>query len=118
MATVLLVDDAQFQRTRCAKLLMDHGYQVEEAENGRVAVQKYEEIRPDVVLMDITMPVLDGINALKEIRERYPDANVVMCTALGQQSMVIEAIKAGAKDFIVKPFEQDKVLQAISKLTG
>lgn len=116
MPTVLIVDDAQFMRMRCAKLLEKNGFQVIEAENGRLAVQMYVEAKPDAVLLDITMPEMDGLAALKEIRQIDPQAKVAMLTALGQQGMVIEAIKAGAKDFIVKPFEQDRVLDALHKL--
>ncbi|MGI6208604.1 MAG: response regulator [Anaerolineae bacterium] len=116
MATVLIVDDAQFMRMRCAKLLEKSGYQVIEAENGRLAVEEYQRSRPDAVLMDVTMPEMDGLAALKAIRQVDPNARVAMLTALGQQGVVIEAIKAGARDFIVKPFEPDRVLDALSRL--
>ena len=116
MAKVLIVDDAQFMRMRCAKLLEKNGFDVVEAENGRLAVEMYQPARPDAVLMDITMPEMDGLTALKEIRQIDPKARVAMLTALGQQGVVIEAIKAGARDFIVKPFEQDRVLEALQKL--
>jgi two-component system chemotaxis response regulator CheY len=116
MAKVLIVDDAQFMRMRCAKLLEKNGFDVVEAENGRLAVEMYQQVRPDAVLMDITMPEMDGLAALKEIRQIDPKARVAMLTALGQQGVVIEAIKAGARDFIVKPFEQDRVLEALQKL--
>ena len=116
MAKVLIVDDAQFMRMRCAKLLEKNGFDVVEAENGRLAVEMYQQTRPDAVLMDITMPEMDGLTALKEIRQIDPKARVAMLTALGQQGVVIEAIKAGARDFIVKPFEQDRVLEALQKL--
>ncbi|MGQ9554353.1 MAG: response regulator [Anaerolineae bacterium] len=116
MPKVLVVDDAQFMRMRCAKLLEKYGFEVMEAENGRLAVEAYRQARPDAVLMDITMPEMDGLTALKEIRQIDPQARVAMLTALGQQGIVIEAIKAGAKDFIVKPFEQDRVLDALHKL--
>ena len=115
MARILVVDDAAFMRMRCSKLLMENGHDVEEAENGQEAIKKYEITRPDLVLMDITMPVMDGITAVKEIRSRFPEARVVMVSALGQQSMVIEAIKAGARDFVVKPFQPDKILATVSK---
>lgn len=115
MAKILLVDDAAFMRMRCAKLLTEHGYEVDEAENGQEAVNKYQQYRPDVVLMDITMPVMDGISATREIKGLDPNAKVVMVSALGQQTMVIEAIKAGAKDFVVKPFEPDKILTTVKK---
>jgi len=115
---ILLVDDAAFMRMRCAKLLKEHGYEVEEAENGQEALQKYQAVRPDLVLMDITMPVMDGITATRELRALDPNAKVVMVTALGQQAMVIEAIKAGAKDFVVKPFQPDKILGTVRKMVG
>lgn len=118
MPKILLVDDAAFMRMRCAKLLKEHGYEVEEAENGHEAVHKYQNVHPDLVLMDITMPVMDGIAATRELRSLDPDAKVVMVTALGQQSMVIEAIKAGAKDFVVKPFQPDKILDTVRKMVG
>ncbi|MCR4427279.1 MAG: response regulator [Firmicutes bacterium] len=118
MAGILVVDDAAFMRLRCAKLLTQHGYSVHEAENGLDAVTKYAELKPDLVLMDITMPTMDGITALREIRRLDASAKVVMCSAMGQQAMVIEAIKSGAKDFVVKPFEPDTVLAAVKKLVG
>jgi len=115
---ILLVDDAAFMRMRSAKLLTEHGYEVEEAENGQEAVLKYQACRPDLVLMDITMPVMDGITATREIKRIDPNAKIVMVSALGQQSMVIEAIKAGAKDFVVKPFEPEKILATVRKFTS
>lgn len=118
MVRVMVVDDARFMRTRLANLLTSNGYEVIEAENGQDAVDKFPVETPDLVLMDITMPQLDGISALKKIRETNPAAKVIMCSAVGQQSTVVEAVKAGAKDFIVKPFEPDKVLQAIGRHTG
>lgn len=118
MTKILLVDDAAFMRMRCAKLLTEHGYEVDEAENGADAVTKYQAIHPDLVLMDITMPVMDGIAAVREITTRDPRAKVVMVSALGQQTMVIESIKAGAKDFVVKPFQPDKILETVKKFAG
>jgi two-component system chemotaxis response regulator CheY len=115
---ILLVDDAAFMRMRCAKLLTENGYEVGEAENGQEAIGKYQTYRPDLVLMDITMPVMDGITATREIRAIDPSAKVVMVSALGQQTMVIEAIKAGAKDFVVKPFEPEKILSTVKKVIG
>jgi two-component system, chemotaxis family, chemotaxis protein CheY len=115
MAKVLLVDDAAFMRMRCARLLREEGHDVIEAANGREAVDMYQSERPDAVLMDITMPEMDGLAALREIREQDPGARVVMCSAMGQQSMVIESIQAGARDFIVKPFQPDRVLEAVQK---
>lgn len=118
MPKILLVDDAAFMRMRCAKLLVENGYEVNEAENGQEAISKYQAYRPDLVLMDITMPVMDGISATREIKSADPNARVVMVSALGQQTMVIEAIKAGAKDFVVKPFEPDKILATVKKFVG
>lgn len=118
MALVLVVDDAQFMRMRLKKLLTDGGHQVVEAGNGFEALEQYETHKPDVVFMDITMPDMDGLTALKEMKKRWPDAKVVMCSALGQQSAVLEAIKSGASDFIVKPFEPERVLQAVRKLVS
>ena len=89
-----------------------------EAENGAKAVEKYNELKPDLVLMDITMPEMDGIQALKKIKETDPNASVIMCSAMGQQAMVIESIQSGAKDFIVKPFQADRVLEAVQKVVG
>ncbi|WP_322807394.1 response regulator [Thermanaerothrix sp.] len=118
MATVLVVDDAEFLRVRISKMLVAEGYQVIEAENGAVAVEKYKAEHPDVVLMDITMPEMDGLTALKNIRAYDPQAKVVMLTALGQESVVLEAVKSGARDFVVKPFNQERVLSALQKLLG
>ena len=97
-------------------MLVGDGYEVLEAENGAQAVDLYRSVKPDVVLMDITMPEMDGLTALREIRTLDPKACVVMLTALGQESVVLEAIKSGARDFVVKPFERDRVLNAITKL--
>ena len=105
MAKILVADDAMFMRNRTSKLLTANGYEVVQASNGEEAVKRYFEEKPDVVLMDITMPVLDGIEALKQMKAGDPDARVVMVTAMGQKSMVLEAIKAGAKDFVIKPFD-------------
>ncbi len=115
MAKVLLVDDAAFMRMRCAKLLTENGYSVDEAENGQEAVEKYQKIKPDLVLMDITMPVMDGLTAVAEIKKIDPEAKIVMCSALGQQNTVMSAIKAGAKDFIVKPYQPEKILSTIKR---
>jgi two-component system chemotaxis response regulator CheY len=116
MAKVLVVDDAAFMRVRAAKVLMDNGHEVQQAENGVEAVRMYAEWRPDAVLMDITMPEMDGLEALKEIRKIDPAAKVAMVTAMGQQAIVMEALKAGAKDFVLKPFQPDRVLGALQKL--
>ena len=118
MAKVLVVDDAAFMRMRLSKLLKEHGHEVVEASNGQEAVDRYRDAGPQVVLMDITMPVMDGIQAVLAIRGVDAQARIVMCSALGQQSMVIEAIRAGAKDFVVKPYTPDRVLQAVNKWGG
>ena len=113
---VLIVDDAAFMRMMIKDILSKNGYEVVgEAENGQVAVEKYKELKPDLVTMDITMPEMDGIAAVKEIRAFDSSARVIMCSAMGQQAMVIDAIQAGAKDFIVKPFQPERVLEAVSK---
>jgi two-component system, chemotaxis family, chemotaxis protein CheY len=117
--TVLITDDALFMRVTLKNILVSNGYEViGEATNGQEAIEKYAIQRPDVVLMDITMPVMDGIAATRAIKNGDPTACVVMCTAMGQKNMVIEAIQAGAKDFIVKPFQPDRVLESIKKLIG
>jgi len=116
---VLIVDDAAFMRMMIKDILGKNGYEIAgEAENGSVAVDKYKEIKPDIVTMDITMPEMDGIAAVKEIMAFDPAARVIMCSAMGQQSMVIDAIQAGAKDFIVKPFQPERVLEAVAKAIG
>lgn len=118
MAKVLIADDAMFMRSRLKTLLEEAGHQVVEACNGREAVAAYSESVPDIVLMDVTMPEMDGIEALREIRQTAPDARVIMCSALGQQSIVLEAVRAGARDFIVKPFRPEKVLEAVDRQIG
>lgn len=116
---VLICDDAAFMRMMIKNVLTKGGYNVAgEAENGARAVEKYKELSPDLVLMDITMPEMDGIQALKEIKKIDGSAKVIMCSAMGQQAMVIESIQAGAKDFIVKPFQEDRVLEAVKKAIG
>lgn len=116
---ILIVDDAAFMRMMIKDILTKNGYNVVgEAENGLKAIDKYNEVKPDLVLMDITMPELDGIGALKKIKENDSDAKVIMCSAMGQQAMVIESIQAGAKDFIVKPFQADRVIEAVKKVVG
>jgi two-component system chemotaxis response regulator CheY len=113
---ILVVDDAAFMRMMIKDILIKNNFEVVgEASDGFEAVEKYKELRPDLVTLDITMPELDGIGALKEIKKIDPAARVIMCSAMGQQAMVIDAIQAGAKDFIVKPFQQDRVLEAINK---
>ena len=119
MAKILIVDDAAFMRMMIKDILTKNGYEIAaEAENGQKAIEKYSEARPDLVLMDITMPEMDGIQALKKIKEIDAGANVIMCSAMGQQAMVIEAIQSGAKDFIVKPFQAERVLEAVKKVVG
>ena len=116
---ILVVDDAAFMRMMVKDILTKGGYEVVgEAENGAVAVQRYEELKPDLVTLDITMPEMDGLEALKKIKEKDASAVVVMCSAMGQQAMVIESIQAGAKDFIVNPFQADRVLEAVKKAIG
>ena len=118
MATrVLVVDDAAFMRMMVKDILSKNGYEIV-GENGMKALEKYQELKPDLVTMDITMPEMHGITAVKEIKKVDPGAKVVMCSAMGQQAMVIEAIQAGARDFIVKPFQADRVLEAIRKAVG
>lgn len=116
MKKVLIVDDAAFMRMMLKDILTKNGYDVVgEAENGLKAIEKYKELNPDIVTLDITMPELDGIGALKEIKKVDPNACVLMCSAMGQQAMVIDSIQSGAKDFIVKPFQADRVLEALAK---
>ncbi|MBP8714427.1 MAG: response regulator [Lachnospiraceae bacterium] len=116
---ILICDDAAFMRMMIKDILTKNGYNVVgEAENGAKAIEKYNETKPDLVLMDITMPEMDGIQALKKIKESDPKAMVIMCSAMGQQAMVIESIQSGAKDFIVKPFQADRVLEAVKKVVG
>ena len=116
---ILIVDDAQFMRMMVKDILTKGGYKVAgEAGNGKEAISKYQELQPDLVTLDITMPEMDGLAALKGIKEVDSGAKVIMCSAMGQQAMVVEAIQLGAKDFIVKPFQADRVLEAVRKATG
>jgi len=115
MPKILIVDDAEFLRLRISKMLTGNGFDVIEADNGANAVNRYKADKPDAVLMDITMPEMDGLAALKEIRAGDPNARVVMLTALGQETIVLEAIKSGAKDFVVKPFQPERVMAALTK---
>ena len=116
---ILICDDAAFMRMMIKDILTKNGYNVAgEAENGQKAVEKYKELSPDLVLMDITMPEMDGIQALKEIKQLDGNALIIMCSAMGQQAMVIESIQAGAKDFIVKPFQAERVIEAVKKVVG
>lgn len=114
---ILIVDDAAFMRMMIKNIVSKSGYEVAgEAENGGVALEMYKQLKPDLVTMDITMPEVDGIQGVKGILAFDSNANVIMCSAMGQQAMVMEAIQAGAKDFIVKPFQQDRILQAIERV--
>ncbi len=116
---ILVVDDAAFMRMMIKDVLTKNGYEVlGEAENGQKGIDKYKELNPDLVIMDITMPEVDGIQAVKEIKKMDPNAKIIMCSAMGQQAMVIDAIQAGAKDFIVKPFQADRVIEAVKKVIG
>ena len=117
MKKVLIVDDAAFMRVSIKNMLTKNGYEViGEAENGKVAIQKYQELSPDVITMDITMPEMDGLASLKSILAINPAASVVMISAMGQESMVREAVLSGAKGFIVKPFKEDAILAALGNL--
>lgn len=116
--TILVVDDAGLVRSRCCRFLLEHGYEVLEAQNGVEAIARYEQARPDAVLLDITMPEMDGLTALKEIRKLDPEANVVMVTGMNQQAVIMDALKSGAKDFVMKPFQPERVLLAVEKLFG
>ena len=116
---ILICDDAAFMRMMIKDILTKNGYNIAgEAENGLKAIDKYMETKPDLVMMDITMPEMDGIQALKKIKAADPNANIIMCSAMGQQAMVIESIQSGAKDFIVKPFKADRVLKTVSSIIG
>lgn len=117
MAKVLVVDDAKFMRMTLTNILQKGNHDViGEAENGQEAIDLYESLKPDLITMDITMPELNGIEALKRIKASSSDVNIVMCSAMGQQKMVVEAIEHGAKDFIVKPFDETRVLDAIDRV--
>jgi two-component system chemotaxis response regulator CheY len=117
--TVLICDDAIFMRTMIGDILTQAGFRiVGEAENGVQAVERYRELRPDIVTMDIVMPEMGGIDAVREILSEDPSAKVLMCSAMGQQALVIEAIQAGARDFVVKPFQPSRVLEAIQRVLG
>ncbi|MCH4888733.1 response regulator [Acidaminobacter sp. JC074] len=116
---ILVVDDAAFMRMMIKDVLSKNGYEIlGEAENGQKAIEKYKELNPDLVIMDITMPEVDGIQAVKEIKKIDGNAKIIMCSAMGQQAMVIESIQAGARDFIVKPFQADRVVEAVKKVIG
>lgn len=116
MPKILVVDDASFMRMRLARLLTSNGYTVVEAENGLDAIAMYKEQKPDGVLLDITMPEMDGLTALKELTKVDAGVRVCMVTGMGQQTMVMEAMKSGAKDFVLKPYKEDRVLAALEKI--
>lgn len=116
MAKVMVVDDTIFMRTMIKDIILGMGHEIAgEASNGHEAVRLYALVRPDLVTMDITMPEMDGVTAVSEIRKIHPQAKIIMCSAMGQQAMVLDAITAGAKDFIVKPFHSERVIEAINK---
>ncbi len=117
MSNILIVDDAAFMRLNLKKLLEEFGHKVVgEAENGRQAIKKYMDLKPDLITLDITMPEMDGLEAAKKIIEIDKEAKIIICSAMGQQSMIIKAIEAGAKDFIVKPFNKKRIEDAINKV--
>ena len=116
METILIVDDAAFMRLNLKNILKDKYEIIGEAENGIEAVEMYQDLEPDYVTMDITMPEMDGIEAIKAILDIDPDASIIVCSAMGQQKMVVQAIDAGAKDFIVKPFKDERVINALENL--
>jgi len=119
MGGILIVDDAAFMRMMIKDILTKNGYEVAgEAGNGAIAVESFAELQPELVIMDITMPEMDGIEAVKKIKASDPSAKIIMCSAMGQQAMVIDAIQAGARDFIVKPFQPERVIEAVKKVLG
>ncbi len=116
---IMIVDDAAFMRMLLKDILENNGFQiVGQAVNGRESIQKYKELNPDMVTMDIMMPGMDGIQAIKEIKSIDPNARIVICSAMGQKERVIEAIKAGARDFIFKPFQPEQIVQTLLKNSG
>jgi two-component system chemotaxis response regulator CheY len=118
VAKILVVDDSALVRMKCNKVLSNSGYYVIEAENGFEAIEKYKEYKPDAVLLDIVMPLMHGITALHEIKKVDPVARVAMITAMGQKAMVTSALKEGAKDFVVKPFREGRVVDTVQRLLG
>lgn len=117
MARILIVDDAKFMRMTLTNILIKANHDVVgEAENGSEAVKLYEELKPDLVTMDVTMPEMSGLEAVRQIKQGDPEAKIIMCSAMGQQKMVVEAIETGAKDFVVKPFDEGRVLDAINRV--
>jgi two-component system chemotaxis response regulator CheY len=113
--TILVVDDAAFMRMMIRDILSKEGYVIYEAVNGRDAIEKYKEVQPDLVTMDITMPEISGLDALRHIKAHHPEARVLMVSAMGQQKMIVEALESGAMDFLVKPFQPAKVLETVKK---
>lgn len=119
LRTVLICDDAVFMRTMLSDILTQAGFAVVgQAQTGEEAVNKFKELLPDLVTMDIVMPDMGGIEAVRRIVAEYPDAKILMCSAMGQQSLVVEAIQAGARDFVVKPFQPSRVLEAVQRVLG
>jgi two-component system chemotaxis response regulator CheY len=119
LRTVLICDDAVFMRTMLSDILSNAGFSVVgQAQTGSEAVAKYKELQPDLVTMDIVMPDMGGIEAVRAIISEFPDAKILMCSAMGQQSLVVEAIQAGARDFVVKPFQPSRVLEAVQRVLG
>lgn len=117
MAQLLVIDDAKFMRMTLSNILSRAGHEVVgEGENGKEAIELYRKLNPDLVIMDITMPIMSGLDAVKAIKQEFSSAKVIMCSAMGQQKMVVEAIEAGAKDFIVKPFDESRVLDAVNRV--
>ena len=117
MPSVLVVDDALFMRATISRMFEQWGFEVVgQAANGKQAVKLYKELQPDLVTMDVTMPVMSGLDAVKEIIPEYPDANIIMITALGQQRVIVNALENGAKDFITKPFSEDKLKAVVDKI--
>lgn len=117
MARILIVDDAAFMRMTIKKMVEAHGHEaVGEAENGVEAIKKYQELRPDIVLLDITMPEMNGVDAMKALKGLDASVKVIICSAMGQQAMVAQTIQAGAKDFIVKPFVEERLMASIDKV--
>lgn len=115
---VLVVDDSAFMRMMLKTIITGKGYSVVgEAQDGIEAIEKYKELKPEIVTMDITMPRMDGITAIKEIMAMDPNARIIVCSAMGQKALVIEALRVGAKDFIVKPFDADRVIEAIARVS-
>lgn len=115
----MVVDDAAIMRTTIKAILSQNGFEiVAEASNGVEAIDMYRQHKPDAVTMDLVMPKLDGVNAVKEIMKEHPDAKIIMCSSMGQQNLVVEAIRAGAKGFVTKPFEPEKLVESVRKLAS